>query len=90
MKVINKFKLRGEDNIITLPIGSDILKVDNQHDEVTMWVELDPDETYYEARLIKIIPTGALFEDVEKEYIGTVLICKGNYVWHVYEVFGRK
>lgn len=66
---------------IQLPDNFLVLYVTDQHGELTIWVELDPEEekiphTFY------VLPTGGeIFPSMD--HVGSVLMSSGL-VWHVY------
>jgi hypothetical protein len=84
MKTVHKFVL-GLINPVTavqLPIKHKVLHVDEQHGEVTLWVELNTahaTQTHY----FQIVGTGHPVPD-GAEHVGTALV--RQFVWHVYKV----
>lgn len=87
-KSIYKYPLefRGK-QVVSLPIGSEILSVQEQNDQLCLWALVDPNEQL-EERHIEIFTTGeALGNDfgVPNKYIATVQIKFEGLVIHVFE-----
>lgn len=85
MSKIFKFKLNiVDEQIISMPKGSQILSVQEQHGEIVMWALLeDPKNPYYNRKFL-IFKTGSQITDKLK-YIGTVQTSGGDLVRHVFE-----
>jgi len=84
MRVIYKYPLTPGDNMVKLPkTGAKILHVDNQHNTITMWIELDNTKPTYE-RTFTVIPTGVAMVPDSMRYLGTAILDSGYKVWHVY------
>ena len=85
--VIWKYPLdRMEDQDLLMPVGAEILCVQEQDDKVVMWVKVDPDAKK-RFRHVKIVGTGEPFERIgifQNNYIGTIQ--QGMNVWHVFEL----
>lgn len=86
MRTIHKFQLYDSSNKISLPIQHQILSVDNQGNEVYMWVLLDTDSKiqdydYYCAFTGQELPRNYLFD--KRFFIGTVILDNGLVV-HVF------
>ena len=87
MKTIWKFilPLRGQISL-ALPQGALILSVQNQREQVCLWVVVDP-RAPFEPRHFEIVGTGQRITDPERlRFIGTVQTHVGDFVWHVFEV----
>lgn len=89
MKAIWKYQLKvTEEQEISLPIGAQILTVQELVGIPCIWVLVDPLETMKEIKTIRIVGTGHPADDVTREqYLGTVQICSisGHHlVWHVF------
>ena len=86
-KVIWKYNIPILDIIkIEMPKGAKVLSVQNQNDEIALWMHVNPKEKS-EIREFQIIGTGHELPSLEKpkrKYIGTCQI--GIYVWHVFEL----
>lgn len=82
-QTIHKWRLNwmGE-TLIGMSPNADILDVQIQNGEPTMWVQLDPDESTVPRKFV-LLPTGAEFPKFEGPYIATVQ--EGGFVWHVFE-----
>ena len=85
MNTIWKFKLAwAGKTLLSLSPNANILDVQMQDGEITMWVQLNPDESTTH-RKFKILPTGYEFEPFAGKHLGTVQ--DGDCVWHAYEVY---
>lgn len=85
-KQIWKFLIRGS-NSIHMPIGSEILTVQNQNEDAWIWALVDP-EKEIEERFFEVYGTGHNIHydmDVERKYIGTFQISGGSLVFHLFE-----
>lgn len=81
-KQIWKYSL---ENVIEMPKGAEILKVDIQNGQMfnaQMWVKVNT-ENEVEKRMFEVIGTGQNFDDTNRKYIGTYQ--DGPFVWHVFE-----
>jgi hypothetical protein len=87
--VVYKYPLAVVDEqTITLPIGSQILTVQNQQERLVLYAQVNPNEPCTKQITIRIRGTGQLWtEDDEtfEHYIGTVMMANGM-VWHVFRV----
>lgn len=82
-KVIWKRSLVPGPNVVRLPIGSEVLYVQEQLGEPTIWFlfsQSQQEET--EERLFNVCGTGQLIAMREK-YLGTCMC--GTEVWHVFD-----
>ena len=91
MKTIWKFPLEIiDEKILVMPVGAQILCVQEQHDEIKLWALCDRLETDLELRKFRIFGTDHEVSpqlDLE-DYIGTVQIHSGALVFHVFETTG--
>lgn len=93
-KVIYKYKLEITDyQKIYLPIGSKILSVANQREQLCLWALVDPDANFGEhLHHVEIIGTGnpipPVYQGMERVFLGTVVI--EPFVWHVFEQVEKK
>ena len=85
MRQILKWKLAitGQQEI-QLPVGSAILAVQIQRDDICIWVNCDP-SAVNERRIINIFGTGQSLPDRPGKYLGTIQMMKGQIVWHVFD-----
>lgn len=86
MKRIYKYNLEvlphGHEQRLDLPIGFKILSVQNQHNLITLWAEVNA-ENIDKPRRFRVFGTGwSIIDNEGFEYIGTVQI--GGLVWHIY------
>lgn len=83
--IIWKYELQLTDRqTVVMPIGSEILSVDNQRGSLCLWAMADPEQPE-QNRNIEIIGTGNPMLDGRREFIGTVVM--NPFVWHVFEFF---
>lgn len=72
--------------VITMPLNHKILLVQVQHGRICLWALVDP-ESIDSPVGIRIYATG--FDDIDEpgelNYIGSVQMENGNFVWHVFE-----
>lgn len=82
---ILKYKLQIiSDQLVEMPRGSWILKVDNQRGDLCLWAMTNIEETETTFRHIEILGTGQVVSGMDGLVnIGTVVI--EPYVWHVFE-----
>ena len=87
MKTVYKYSLRVTDSqVITLPKGSKILSVGEQHGNIRLWALVDTTEPEAEQHTIIVHGTGHNANDVEgATFIGTVFLADGSLVFHVFE-----
>ena len=88
---IYKYELEITDNQnILLPIGAQILTVQNQNGKACLWALVDPNKET-EARHIEIFGMGQpVLSDMgtSREYISTFQMHGGQLVFHVFEYTG--
>ena len=88
MKTIYKYELEAKGmQEIVVPLGTKILHADNQHETICVWCEVDT-EKEQSSRMIEVFGTGHKMSfdmGIEREYIGTVKLQGGDFVFHVYE-----
>ena len=78
-----KYPLELKDSqAIKMPIGAEILSVDNQDGQLCLWARVDEERTK-EYREIVILGTGNPIEEEPSEFIGTLIV--DSYVWHIFE-----
>ena len=86
-KSIWKFQLEVLDmQEVQMPKGAKILTAQAQGDIPCLWAEVDAEEKVMEIRTIEIIGTGHTVEDANRQYIGTVQLYLGAFIWHIYEL----
>jgi hypothetical protein len=86
-KTIWKYILIPEKLIISIPEGATILTACEQGGDICIWAEVCP-ESPLEKRTFEIFGTGHNIPcdmGVSRQYIGTAVLFKGTYVFHVYE-----
>ena len=86
MKTVYKYPLEVNDEVIVMmPKGARVLSVQVQNGRPCLWAECNPDgEPVLRTFLIR--GTGHPIDDeIEKEYIGTIQMCEGSIVFHVFE-----
>jgi len=87
-KVVWKFPLKVEpkQNLI-LPLGAQVLCLQNQRDIPTIWALVNPKEERREKRLIQMVGTG--HDELSPsggDYIGTFQYNHGSLVWHFFHI----
>ena len=93
MRKIWKIQLRAQDNqVVAMPIGSQILTVQIQKGNICLWFSVDPEENQLVERHIRIIGTGKpIIDEPVLQYIGTVQMAEGDLIWHIFEKpYGQK
>lgn len=93
-KSIWKFKLDTSDIIIVeMPIGAEILTVQEQNDKPCLWALVNIDEVEKEKRTFCVYGTGHIISSNSsndmKKYIGTYQLMGGCLVFHVFELIER-
>lgn len=89
MKKIFKYTLEITDyQEIKMPFDAKIISVENQNDNVVIYVEVDADIKTSIPRAFEIIGTGNSYYDKPRNFLGTVVTNNGRLVWHVFESFG--
>ena len=71
---------------IEIQKGAIFLKAKNQREELSLWFEVDPEETEVEDVHFFIVHTGDYLPDNKKKYLETVLFDDGSYVVHLYRL----
>jgi hypothetical protein len=86
-KTIWKYPLPADDGPMKMPQGAEILCVQMQNENPTLWVLVEPNEPM-EERDIRVYGTGHPVPGyVQKaNYIGTVQMMSETLVFHVFEV----
>ncbi len=68
-----------------MPEGARILSLQVQHGWPMLWAEVDP-EMPLKTRSFATYGTGHPMAAVNRSYIGTYFLSKGNLVYHVFEL----
>lgn len=93
MKCIYKYQLDliiGIPQSVDMPIGSEILSVKEQYNEVVLYALVDPTRDK-RSRKIVIIATGQEYENLHaSQYIGTVSLDRGILMFHVFAGHGKE
>jgi hypothetical protein len=84
MKTIWKFGLLEERCPIRLPVGAFVLHVHEQHGRPCLWAQVDPSHAR-ESRTFLVIGTGHEMPPDAENYIGSVHLEGGTFVFHVWE-----
>jgi hypothetical protein len=91
-KVIYKYSLKVlESQNILLPIGSEILTIQNQREIPCLWVLVDPNENEMEKISIEMFGTGNPIHydmGVSRSYISTFQLHGGALVFHAFKYTG--
>lgn len=84
MNEIWKFELKQSYQEVEMPVGANLLSVDQQKEIICLWAEVDPDAKR-EFRSFEIFGTGHSIKPGQRKFLGTVLTRGGELVWHVFE-----
>lgn len=86
MTKVYKFPLEiSDEQKVLMPECAKVLTVQVQKGKPCIWAECNPDEKQV-LRTFLIRGTGHSIDDeIEKEYIGTIQMCEGSIVFHVFE-----
>ena len=87
MKQVWKYKVSIGKSKLGIPRGGKILYVSEQFNEICIWVEVYPDRKK-ELRYIEVFGTGHNIKEemsISHNYLGTVKLDDGEFVFHVYE-----
>jgi len=88
---IYKFELDATDRdpqVLTTPRGTTILSCENQHDQISLWALVDPEEEATEQRTFIVRETGDELpaeELKELHFVRTVVTLSGTAVYHVFQ-----
>ena len=85
MNYIFKYTLTMQGASLQLPKGTKVLKVDEQHEEIVMWVSEPKGGTESEHRIFNVYPTGIEFDPEGLEYLDTVKLRNGDHIFHIFE-----
>ena len=86
MKSIYKYQLPIGGRVpIKMPKGAKILSLHTQRDAPCIWVEVDTEEPAIKIHHFRVYGTGHGLPDNPGTHIGTFLVEKDNFVFHVYE-----
>ena len=83
-----KYNLTESNPVLTMPEGARVLSVQLQRDDICLWAMIDDAamSTQVERRF-RIHGTGHVIENGDAlVYVGTVQMCEGSLVLHVFEV----
>lgn len=86
-KIIHKYILDKRVKEFFLPRRSKILHVGNQFNNICIWVLLNTEEEETDKVVFYTHGTGFELPDDPGEYLGTVPLENGMFIWHV---FGKK
>lgn len=85
MKVIHKYRISDYHWNVGMPAGAEILSVQSQNNEVTIWALVDFG-VEPEVREFRLIKTGQEFSPGNLKFLGTVQLDQSTFVVHVFEV----
>jgi hypothetical protein len=85
---IYKYELKpGTDTHLNLPIGSEVLSVQNQNEKIILYVKFDSEyEEDLRGRHFLAAHTGSELFGVIGKFIGTVMLDGGSYVCHIFDM----
>lgn len=85
MRIIYKYVLDST-TTLTVPVGSTVLSVQAQQEQVTLWMSEPYIREEMEERTFLSVVTGFQTFADNLLYVGTVQLSHGQYVMHVFEV----
>lgn len=87
MKRVYKYPLDIQDEVVVMmPKGARVLSVQVQNGRPCLWAAVDPNELTLGERWFRIAGTGhPIQDDVVDGFIGTIQMCEGSIVYHVFE-----
>lgn len=82
---IYKYELTAnQESQVELPIGAEVLKIDNQYGTICLWALVDP-EAKKETRTFEVFGTGHPVPNKKRRFINTFFVGGGKYVFHAFE-----
>jgi hypothetical protein len=87
MKTVWKYPLEVlDEQTIEIPDIHQILHIAEQHGEPTLWFLVDPGAPKIKKR-IRIYGTGhTIVNDYQMTFLGSVLMSRGDLVWHIFDM----
>lgn len=83
MKTIHKYVLETNATKLSTYEGVRWLHAAEQHDEITVWAEVNTLEREC-LRTLHVVGTGQPIPTEAKQYLGSAPVAGGHYVFHVY------
>jgi hypothetical protein len=82
MRLIKRYEPKM--GVLELPLNSRIIHVGAQNKKIKFWADIDTEETIIVCRYFKIFNDD---EEIAKdlEYVGTISVFEGSFIWHVFE-----
>ncbi len=101
MRSVHKFTLiPGQQFDVYVSKGAKVLLVAEQHGEICMWMECDPNVPHHNSdmgkgvhRSFRVFGTGHPIDDfvgMHIEHVGSAVCAGGQIIWHVYEAWAKK
>ncbi len=92
LRSVWKFELAMRDGSqrLFLPLGTQILSVQEQNGSLVLWGLVNPEDTKTSPlleRVFMLVMTGQPFSEPEVAHVGTVQLKESGLVVHVFEVF---
>lgn len=86
MKTIWKYSLNPADYTdITMPLGARVLTAQVQDGVICIWAEVDPNASPETTHRFTLCATGQQIATYPGDYVGTVQLSGGRFVFHVYD-----
>lgn len=89
-KIIYRYPLLVTDyQEVLMPIGAEILTIQTQGENPSLWALVDPNESNVESRSIEMFGTGHPIADdlnIYHHYISTFQLQEGKLVFHAFEM----
>ena len=85
MKVIYKYEINPNKEIVDLPVGAKVLVANSQDSGLFLWAEVDVEinDPILEERCFRVFPTGEAFDNEKLVFLNTIFV--NGFVFHVYE-----
>ena len=86
--MVYKYPLYIQDEVVVMmPNGARVLSVQVQNGRPCLWAAVDTNELTLEERWFRIAGTGhPIHDDVVDRFIGTIQMCEGSIVYHIFEI----
>lgn len=86
MKVF-KFNLASVDvQTVSMPADAELLHVAVQRGDIALWALCDDEAVYVDRNFVMFGTGHDIQEGLEYEFVGTVLLCGGDLVLHIFEM----
>jgi hypothetical protein len=83
-KTIWKWAIGLGETTVKIPVGAELLTIQEQYGEPCLWALVDP-SAEKEERFFRTYGSGHPVKDVPGKYVGTFQLKNGSFVFHVFE-----